>query len=347
MRFLLTGTAGFIGFHLAKRLLDSGHQVSGLDALTPYYDVELKKARHSVLSQFDGFREWIGMLEDTSFLRSVADETAPDVIVHLAAQAGVRYSLENPQAYVSANLVGTFNVLEVARRLPLQHLLIASTSSVYGGNTDMPFAETSKADLPLTLYAASKKATEALAHSYSHLWNVPTTMFRFFTVYGPWGRPDMALFKFVSGMLADEPIDVFGEGRMERDFTYIDDLVAAIVALVSRVPETGVAVGTHDSISPVAPFRIVNIGGGRPVGLIDFVRTIERCLGRKAKLNMLPMQPGDVRRTSASPELLESLTGLRPHTPLEEGVAQFVRWYLDYYKVRDQLVESSCTAADQ
>jgi len=331
MRFLVTGTAGFIGFHLAKRLLSEGHEVYGLDGFTQYYDIRLKTARHKLLETFPSFHPKVALLEDAEAMNAFADEARPDVVIHLAGQAGVRYSLENPRAYVDANLVGSFNVLEIAHKHKPRHLLLASTSSAYGGNTKMPFAETDKADTPLTLYAASKKAMEALAHSYAHLWKIPTTAFRFFTVYGPWGRPDMALFKFVSATLAGKPIDVYGEGRMERDFTYVEDLVDAIVALTSCIPEAGRPVSEHDSVSNVAPFRVVNIGGGQPVGLLEFIKTIERCLGRKAELNMLPMQPGDVTSTSASPDLLLALTGQRPQTSIDTGVSRFVEWYLDYH----------------
>ncbi|ODN70996.1 UDP-glucose 4-epimerase [Methylobrevis pamukkalensis] len=247
MRYLVTGTAGFIGFHLATRLLDEGHLVLGFDGMTPYYDVRLKQARHALLERSDSFRPVIGMLEDPGALQRAADLAEPDVIIHLAAQAGVRYSLENPKAYVDSNLVGTWNVLEMARRAGVRHLLIASTSSVYGANDKVPFQETDPTDEPLTLYAASKKASEVMAHAYAHLWKIPTTTFRFFTVYGPWGRPDMALFRFVAAILDGEPIDVYGEGRMRRDFTYVDDLVEAVLRLVpiapgeaNRVPDGGV-----------------------------------------------------------------------------------------------------------
>ncbi|WP_188577938.1 NAD-dependent epimerase [Azorhizobium oxalatiphilum] len=335
MRFLVTGTAGFIGFHLAKRLLGAGHVVVGLDGLTPYYDVTLKQARHAELAKHNGFSAVIGMLEDQNALDEAAALARPDVIVHLAAQAGVRYSLENPKAYVDANLNGSWNVLELARRLQPRHLLLASTSSVYGANAKVPFAETDRADEPMTLYAATKKSMEAMAHSYAHLYGVPTTAFRFFTVYGPWGRPDMALFKFVAAILKGEPIDIYGEGRMSRDFTYVDDLVEAVVRLADRAPEIGVPAGQAglDSLSPVAPFRVVNIAAGQPVGLMEYVETIERAVGRPALRNMLPMQPGDVPRTYASAALLEALTGYRPDTPVSVGVPAFVDWYRAYYGI--------------
>jgi UDP-glucuronate 4-epimerase len=333
MRFLITGTAGFIGFNLARRLLADGHEVQGVDALTPYYDVELKKNRHAVLAGSNRFTAHIANIEDAKKLESIHAGAAPDVIVHLAAQAGVRYSLENPEAYVRTNIDGTFNLLEIMRRKPPKHFMLASTSSVYGANKEMPFVETERTDHALTLYAATKKAGELMAHSYAHLFEIPTTAFRFFTVYGPWGRPDMALFKFVDATLKGRPIDVYGEGRMSRDFTFIDDLVEAIARLVPVVPERGAPSDEKDSLSPAAPFRVVNIGGGAPVELTKFIDAIEVKLGRKAIRNLMPMQPGDVRDTFASADLLEKLTGYRPATRVEEGVARFVDWYREYFKV--------------
>ncbi|MGP9822166.1 NAD-dependent epimerase/dehydratase family protein [Salinarimonas sp. NSM] len=328
---LVTGTAGFIGFHVAQRLLADGWLVTGVDGMTPYYDVSLKQARHARLRRSNAFDAHEIMLEDDSALQAAFDAAKPDVVVHLAAQAGVRYSLENPRAYVDANLVGTFNVMEGVRRHAPAHFLLASTSSAYGANTDMPFGETDRADHPLTLYAATKKATETMAHSYAHLWKLPTTAFRFFTVYGPWGRPDMALFKFVRATLAGEPIEVYGEGRMQRDFTYIDDLVEAIVRLIDVAPVEGAPVAPFDSLSPAAPWRVVNIGGGQPVGLMPFIETIEAALGMPAKKTMLPMQKGDVAATFARAELLRALTGYVPATPVEEGVRRFVEWYRAYH----------------
>ncbi|WP_342641113.1 NAD-dependent epimerase [Rhodoligotrophos ferricapiens] len=330
MRFLITGTAGFIGFHLARRLLDGGHFVVGLDGMTPYYDIRLKEARHAILARSNGFRAQIGMLEDMAALERAAEIAEPEIIVHLAAQAGVRYSLENPRAYVDSNLTGSFNILELARQLQPRHLLLASTSSAYGANEKMPFVETDKADHPITLYAATKKAMEVMSHSYAHLWGLPTTCFRFFTVYGPWGRPDMALFKFVDAIANDRPIDIYGNGEMRRDFTYIDDLIEGITRLIECVPVEGEPVKSEhatDTLSPVAPWRLVNIAGGHTVGLLDFVETIERCLGKKAIRNMLPMQKGDVPATFADHHLLEALTGFRPSTPVSQGVEAFVRWY--------------------
>jgi UDP-glucuronate 4-epimerase len=333
MRFLVTGTAGFIGFHLARRLIDDGHFVTGLDGITPYYDVTLKHARHAVLARSNAFAGHVAMLEDFHALQRVAEDAAPEIIVHLAAQAGVRYSLENPRAYVDANLAGTFNVMEIVRALVPRHFLLASTSSVYGANSAMPFRETDRADHPLTLYAATKKATEDMAHSYAHLWKIPTTAFRFFTVYGPWGRPDMALFKFVKATLAGEPIDVYGHGKMKRDFTYVDDLVEAIVRLVSSPPREGAPAGEMDSLSPAAPYRVVNIAGGQPVGLLDYIDAVEASLGLPVKRRFLDMQKGDVPETFASPELLSRLVGYVPSTPIETGVAAFVAWYRGHYAV--------------
>jgi UDP-glucuronate 4-epimerase len=312
-------------------LLAQGREVIGLDGMTPYYDVRLKQDRHTILKTNPGFTEAVQRLEDDAALQALCDHHAPEMIVHLAAQAGVRYSLENPRSYVDTNVVGTFNVMEAARRGRVGHLMIASTSSIYGANETMPFAETDRADTPLTIYAATKKATELMSHSYSHLWKIPTTVFRFFTVYGTYGRPDMALFKFVKAIQADEPIDVYNKGDMQRDFTYVDDLVEEIALLSHQAPIEGQPV-TGDSLSPVAPWRVVNIGGGAPVRLLDFIAEIETCLGRRAKRNYLPMQPGDVPATWADADLLQTLTGYRPDTPVAEGVRAFCAWYRDYYE---------------
>ncbi|SMF38857.1 UDP-glucuronate 4-epimerase [Xaviernesmea oryzae] len=334
MRYFITGTAGFIGFHVARRLLEEGHEVLGFDGMTPYYSLRLKEARNAALAQFPAFRPVVGMLEDKPVLEKAVAGFKPDVLIHLAAQAGVRYSLENPKAYLDSNLVGSWNILEIARNHGIGHLMLASTSSVYGANPDVPFRETDKADEPLTFYAASKKAMELMAHSYAHLYKVPTTAFRFFTVYGPWGRPDMALFKFVKAMIEDREIEIYGEGRMSRDFTYIDDLVDSIVDLSRIRPGEDNRVAGIDTLSHQAPFRVVNIGGGQPAGLLDFIETIERIMGKPAKRKMLPMQKGDVPRTFASPDLLVALTGRKPETGLEEGVKAFVQWYLDH---RDEI----------
>lgn len=331
MRYLITGTAGFIGFHLARRLLSDGHQVAGVDNFSDYYDVDLKEARNTLLEAHKGFSIHRISLEDRSKLESAWEQHDPEIVIHLAGQAGVRYSITHPDSYISANLVGTFNVLEAARRFRPQHLLAASTSSAYGANVEMPFHETDRTAHPLTLYAATKSATELMGHSYAHLFGVPTTFFRFFTVYGPWGRPDMALFKFARAMLADEPIDVYGEGKMSRDFTFIDDLIEAIVRLADVVPDEHNRV-EGDSLSPVAPFRLVNIGGGSPVSLMAYIGALEQSLGRTAERNLLPMQDGDVPNTTASAELLERLISYKPTTPIDVGVRAFADWYLKRYR---------------
>lgn len=332
-RILITGTAGFIGFHLARLLLAQGHQVHGFDGMTDYYDVRIKQRRNQMLLQSPGFTMTEAMLEDDGAFDAAADAFDPQVIVHLAAQAGVRYSLENPRAYIDANVIGTFNVMEAARRLKVDHLLMASTSSVYGANEEMPFTEVEKADTPLTIYAATKKANEAMGHSYAHLWDLPTTMFRFFTVYGPWGRPDMALFKFTDAILDGRPIDIYNHGDMYRDFTYVEDLVRGIALLIDAVPQRPVdgVVPAGDSLSPVAPYRVVNIGNSEKVRLLDFIEAIETALGREAVRNYMPMQMGDVPATWADANLLKTLTGYRPETPFRDGVERFVAWFREYY----------------
>jgi UDP-glucuronate 4-epimerase len=330
MKFLITGSAGFIGFHLARRLLDEGQEVTGIDGFTSYYDTSLKRARHAALKQRPTFHEAELMLEDSNALAEVVVAEQPAVVIHLAAQAGVRYSVENPRAYVESNIAGTFNLLEAIRGLDLKHLLIASTSSVYGDNPDTPFKESDLTLHPLSLYAATKSSMEVISHSYSHLWGIPTTAFRFFTVYGPWGRPDMALFKFVRAILEGQPIEVFNQGQLWRDFTFIDDLVEAVCRLIPLAPALGHAV-TGDSLSPSAPWRVVNIGGGEPVNLMEFIAATERVLGRTASLSMEPMQQGDVRRTWADSGLLETLTGFRPETRLEKGIGAFWDWYREFY----------------
>ncbi len=332
-RVLITGSAGFIGYHLAQTLLADGFRVIGYDGMTSYYDPALKHRRHQILLQSPGFSCQEGMLEDMDRLQALCEARQPEVIVHLAAQAGVRYSLENPRAYVAANLTGTCNVMECARMLGVQHLLMASTSSVYGANAELPFREADKADHPLTLYAATKKANEAMAHSYAHLWKLPTTMFRFFTVYGPWGRPDMALFRFVRAALEGEPITVYNHGQMKRDFTYVTDLVRGIRLLIDAVPAEGAEPIPGDSLSPVAPWRVVNIGNSSSVPLMEFIAEIERALGCEIAKEFTEMHKGDVPETWADCALLERLTGYRPQTSVREGVTRFVEWYREYHQV--------------
>ena len=332
---LVTGSAGFIGFHTSQRLLQSGVKVIGLDAMTNYYDVTLKERRHEILKNSPAFVPVQARLEEPGVLADLMATHRPDTVVHLAAQAGVRYSIDAPRSYVEANLIGTYEVLEAARNNPPRHLMLASTSSVYGANTAMPYREIDKADSQMSFYAATKKATEAMAHSYAHLYGLPVTMFRFFTVYGPWGRPDMALFKFVKAILNGEPIDVYNHGDMRRDFTFVEDLVEGLMRLRDvppARPEDGVEVPEFDSLSPVAPFRVVNVGNSAPVPLMDFVRAIEVALDAKAKLNMMDMQPGDVPATWADATLLEHLVGALPRTDLQDGVQRFVDWYRDYYR---------------
>jgi len=331
-RALVTGSAGFIGYHLCRRLLADGWAVTGLDAMTPYYDVRLKERRHAMLAQNEGFRAVTGLVEEPGRMAALAEMLRPDAILHLAAQAGVRHSIDAPRDYVTANLQGTFEVLEAARSQVPGHLLIASTSSVYGANTAMPYAETDRADHQMSFYAATKKATEGMAHSYAHLYGIPTTTFRFFTVYGPWGRPDMALFKFTRAILSGEPIEIYNHGEMQRDFTYVDDLIEAIVRLIGVVPGTE-PVGATDSLSPVAPWRAVNIGNGAPVRLLDFVEAIEGALGQHAIKRLMPMQPGDVPATWADAALIRDLVGPLPRTDIAEGVRRFVAWYRDYHQV--------------
>ena len=336
MTTLVTGAAGFIGFHVSDRLLARGERVIGLDNVNDYYSTVLKRDRLAELGRrHDGFRFVEADFARYGPLQDVLGGEEFDRIVHLGAQAGVRYSIENPRAYLKANVDGFLNVLEGVRRHGTKHLVYASTSSIYGLNAAMPFAETQNTDHPVSLYAATKKANEAMAHSYAHLFGVPCTGLRFFTVYGPWGRPDMALFKFTKGILAGEPIPVFNEGKMIRDFTYVDDIVEGLVRVVDRPPSKD---PSWDARNPAAntssaPWRIYNIGNHERVELMRYIRAIEAATGKTAKMEMLPMQPGDVTATEADTSALEKLTGFRPHTPVEEGVRRFVEWYREYYKV--------------
>jgi UDP-glucuronate 4-epimerase len=334
---LVTGAAGFIGFHISKRLLDEGWRVVGLDCMSDYYDVSLKERRESMLLQSLLYRSVHGKVETPNVLMSLLEKERPDIIVHLAAQAGVRYSIENPRAYLESNINGTFELLEAARAYPPEHMLLASTSSAYGANENMPYRETVKADHQMSFYAATKKATENMAHSYAHLFDLPITMFRFFTVYGPWGRPDMALFKFTEAILNGEAIDVYNHGDMSRDFTYIDDLVQGMRLLMDAIPgkidlseEKALKL---DSKSLVAPFRVVNIGNSQPHQLLDFILAIEDTIGIQAAKNLMPMQAGDVPATWADTTLLEELTGYRPSIDISTGIQNFVSWYREYYDV--------------
>lgn len=332
---LVTGSAGFIGSFVCERLLRDGFKVIGLDAMTDYYEVTLKQRRQARLLQSEQFQAIEDYVETPGLLMELFEREKPDVVIHLAAQAGVRYSIESPRSYLESNIVGTFELLEAARAHPPQHMLLASTSSAFGANTDMPYRETDKADHQMSFYAATKKATENMAHSYAHLFGLPVTMFRFFTVYGPWGRPDMALFKFTKAILAGRPIDVYNFGDMKRDFTYIEDLVEAIRLLIDVAPvrpAEGEGVPAGDSLSPVAPWRVVNIGNSDAVQLTDFIEAIEAATGLKAERNLMPMQAGDVPATWADAQLLKTLTGYSPKTGVKDGVARFVEWYRDYYE---------------
>jgi UDP-glucuronate 4-epimerase len=327
MTVLVTGAAGFIGFSLASRLLRQGESVFGIDNLTPYYDVTLKEARLSLLNAQPGFRFAPIDIADRAAIEGFFERERFDVIVHLAAQVGVRYSLEQPLAYVDANLVGFAHILEGARAQRVRHFVFASSSSVYGANRKLPFSEDDNVDHPISLYAATKKANELTAHSYAHLFGLPCTGLRFFTVYGPWGRPDMAPFKFTKAIAAGEPIPVYNSGRMVRDFTYVDDVVEAIVRVMAAPPSGGDGQGSD------VPYRIFNVGNGRPVELLDYIKTLEACLGRKAEMQLLPMQQGDIAATLADVSRLERAVGYRPATPVEEGVRRFVDWYAAHYHV--------------
>lgn len=334
---LVTGAAGFIGYHISRRLLDEGWRVVGLDCMSDYYDVSLKERRETMLLQNVSYRSVHEKVESPNVLIKLFEEERPNVVIHLAAQAGVRYSIENPRAYLESNVNGTFELLEAARAFPPKHMLLASTSSAYGANEDMPYRETVKADHQMSFYAATKKSTENMAHSYAHLFGLPITVFRFFTVYGPWGRPDMALFKFTKAILSGDPIDVYNHGEMSRDFTYIDDLVHGMRLLIEVIPgstdRSQEKAGKLDSKSDVAPFRVVNIGNSQPSQLLDFITAIEKSTGFESIKNLLPMQAGDVPATWADTTLLEQLTGYQPNTDLVTGVQNFVSWYREYYNV--------------
>ena len=333
MRFLVTGAAGFIGYHTAKALLDRGDEVIGLDNLNSYYDVKLKEARLRRLEGRNGFKFHKLDLADRSGVESLFVEERPARVIHLAAQAGVRYSLENPHTYIDSNIVGTLHILEGCRHTGVEHLVLASSSSVYGANTAMPFNVHQNVDHPLSLYGASKKANELMAHSYAHLYRLPVTALRFFTVYGPWGRPDMALFLFTRKILSGEPIDVFNNGNHARDFTYIDDIVEGVLRSADKVAEpNGSWSGDQpDPATSAAPYRVYNIGNNNPVELMQFIACIEKAVGREAKKNFLPIQPGDVPKTYANVDALVDDVGFKPSTPIEVGIPRFVEWYRSYY----------------
>jgi|TARA_B110000261_G_C13050549_1_gene344043 UDP-glucuronate 4-epimerase len=332
MKIFITGSSGFIGFHLCKKLLDKGHNVCGYDSMNTYYDIRLKKARYEILKKYKNFSFSKGKVENQKILNKLILKFKPRVIIHLAAQAGVRYSIENPKVYLDSNIVGTFNVIEAAKKIKVKHLLIASSSSVYGANKNLPFKEIDKTETQLSIYAATKKSTESIAHSYSHIWKVPTTVLRFFTVYGPWGRPDMALFKFTKGILNKKKIDIYNQGKMYRDFTYIDDIVDGVCLLINKAPNLNrVKKFTNDSLSSVAPFRILNIGNTQKIYLLDFINALEKEIGLKALRNYKPMQKGDVLMTLSDTSLLKKLTGYKPKTNYKVGIKKFLDWYLKYY----------------
>jgi UDP-glucuronate 4-epimerase len=334
MRILVTGAAGFIGYHTAARLLDRGHDVIGFDNLSPYYDVSLKEARLQRLKQHGNFRFLHADLADRTVVEATFAEERPERVIHLAAQAGVRYSLDHPHSYINANVTGFLHVLEGCRHHGVQHLVYASTSAVYGANRNLPFDVSDAVDHPVSLYGATKKANELMAHSYAHLFGLPVTGIRFFTVYGPWGRPDMSLFMFTRQILAGEPIQVFNYGHHARDFTYIDDAVEGVVRALDVIatPDPNWRAEAPESATSSAPYRLYNVGNNSPVALLDYIAAIEKAVGKKAKLELLPQQPGDVEETYADVEALKAATGFQPSTPLEVGIDRFVAWYRDYYK---------------
>ena len=336
LKLLITGAAGFIGFHLSKKLLEEDYQVIGIDNLNDYYDPGLKKARLEILGSHNNFCFHKVDLKDKAEVDSIFETYKPTYVINLAAQAGVRYSIENPYAYVDSNLIGFMNILEACRNYPVKHLIYASSSSVYGGNKVAPFSTNHNVDHPVSLYAATKKSNELMAHTYSHLYGIPTTGLRFFTVYGPWGRPDMAYFSFTRDIIAGKPIKVFNHGKMERDFTYIDDIIEGILRLIDKIPAANKDWDeTKDDISTsFAPYKIYNIGNNQPVSLMRFINILEEKIGKEAEKIYMDMQPGDVLRTYADVSDLEKDLGFKPSTSLEQGLAEFVRWYKDYYNIK-------------
>ena len=334
MKIFITGTAGFIGFSLAKVLLENNHTIHGYDGITNYYDIKLKDSRNKILKKYKKFSFTKGMLENKNLLNKTIVKFKPEIIIHLAAQAGVRYSLDKPRTYLSSNIMGTYNIVELAHKVKIKHLMIASSSSVYGANKKAPYAENDSVKLQMSIYASTKLATESIAHAYSNVWRTPTTVLRFFTVYGPWGRPDMALFKFTKLILEEKKIDIYNKGNLYRDFTYIDDIVNGVSSLIKKIPKykKEPSLNKIDSLSPIAPFRIINIGNSKKIKLLDFIKAIENSLGKKALRNYMPMQQGDVFMTLANTKLLKEITGFKPKTNYKEGVRKFVEWYLEYYK---------------
>ena len=334
MRIFVTGSSGFIGFHLSKKLLEKGHTVHGFDSMNKYYDVKLKKARLKILKKYKKFFFTKNKLENKKILSQSILKFKPTVIIHLAAQAGVRYSIENPNVYMDSNIIGTYNVIELAKKIKIKHLLIASSSSVYGANKKLPFVEIDKTETQLSIYAATKKSTESIAHAYSNIWKIPITMLRFFTVYGPWGRPDMALFKFTKGIINKKKIDIYNNGKMYRDFTFIDDVVDGIVALINKAPNKNqLGKIKNDSLSSVAPFRILNIGNTKKVFLLDFINELEKQLGKKAIRNYMALQKGDVKITVSNTTLLRKITKYKPKINYKSGIKKFLEWYIFYYKI--------------
>ena len=332
MKIIVTGSSGFIGFHVSKKLLESGNKVHGVDSMNNYYDVNLKKARLDILKKYKNFSFSKIKIENKKNLDKAFKKFKPLVVIHLAAQAGVRYSIEKPRVYLDSNITGTYNIIEISNKLNVKHLIMASSSSVYGANKKIPFKEIDKTETQMSIYAATKKSNESMAHAYSNIWKVPITMLRFFTVYGPWGRPDMALFKFTKGILNNKKIDIYNNGKMFRDFTYIDDIVSGINLLIRKVPKRN-QLGKYkdDSLSPIAPFRILNIGNTKKVYLLDFIKEIEKVLGKKAKRNYMPLQKGDVKQTLSNTNLLKKITRYNPKTNFKTGIRKFLNWYLNYY----------------
>ena len=339
MKVFVTGSSGFIGFHLSKKLLEKGYSIHGFDSMNKYYDVKIKKARLKILKKYKKFSFTKNKLENKKILTDSILRFKPTIIIHLAAQAGVRYSIENPKVYMDSNITGTYNIIELAKKINIKHLLIASSSSVYGANKKLPFTEIDKTETQLSIYAATKKSTESIAHSYSNIWRIPITMLRFFTVYGPWGRPDMALFKFTKGIINKKKIDIYNNGKMYRDFTFIDDIVNGITALINKAPNLNqLGKIRNDSLSPVAPFRILNIGNTKKIFLLDFINELEKQLGKKAIRNYMKMQKGDVKITVSNTSLLRKITNYNPKTNYKTGIKKFLEWYLFYYKINNKLL---------